>query len=58
MTPLYLAADRGSKGVVRVLLTNKAEVNARSHYGTPLHIAAANGHADVVELQRQRGGEE
>jgi ankyrin repeat protein len=38
-------------GVAKLLLANKADVNAKDDGGqTPLHGAAAEGHKDVVEL--------
>ena len=50
-TPLHLAAFKGYKDVVELLLANKAEVNAKDNNGqTPLHVAALKGHKDVAEL--------
>lgn len=45
---LMFAALHGELAVVRDLIGRKAEVNRRGW--TPLHYAAANGHADVVRL--------
>lgn len=57
-TALHLACDGGSvwrANVVRILLDVGAEKNAldrepdrRSHHCTPLHVAAQNGNADVI----------
>jgi ankyrin repeat protein len=48
-TPLHWAAANGHKEVARLLLANKADVNARMNDGeTPLHAAVR--HADIVEL--------
>jgi ankyrin repeat protein len=50
-TPLRWAAFYGHKDVVELLLTNKADVNAKEFVGgTPLMCAASTGHSDVVEL--------
>lgn len=50
-TPLHLAASEGHKDVVRFLLDNDANVNARDNKGrTPLHDAASGGFLHVVEL--------
>jgi ankyrin repeat protein len=50
-TPLHYAADRGHQDVVELLLTSKAEVNARDSSGdTPLKRAAYMGHRDVAAL--------
>jgi Ankyrin repeats (3 copies)/Ankyrin repeats (many copies) len=52
-TPLHLAAANGHKGMVKFLLTAKAEVNSKDNAGsTPLHqaAAAAGQHSDLVEV--------
>lgn len=50
-TPLHLAAYFGHISVVKALLENGADVNARNGMGdTPLHRAAFTGRADVVTL--------
>ena len=44
MTPLHRAAFKGYTDVVKLLLANKAEVNAKTNDGlTPLHQAVAQG---------------
>ena len=52
MTPLEWAARKGHADVVRVLLGNKAYVNAKctGDGSTPLYVAAQNGHREVVKL--------
>ena len=51
-TPLHIAAHNGYTEVVKLLLDNKADVDAsRTDDGaTPLHLAAENGHREVVKL--------
>ena len=50
-TALHYAASCTSKDVVKLLLADKAEVNARDNDGrTPLHLASEDGRKDVVEL--------
>lgn len=60
--PLILAttSDRLSQtgDMVRLLLENGAEPNARFEGRTPLSIARAQGHTRVVELLLQHGGTE
>ncbi|CAJ1371821.1 unnamed protein product [Effrenium voratum] len=54
---LMLAAMKGHAAVCRSLLEKKAEVNAVNEDGeTPLMMAAAMGHTDVVSLLLQSGG--
>jgi ankyrin repeat protein len=58
-TPLILAASLGHKDVVKLLLANKAKVNAKSDHGiTPLLAAAQGGHNDIAELLRRHGAKE
>lgn len=46
---LHKAADRGSIGIVTLLLSNEADVNARWENGeTALHLVALRGFADIV----------
>jgi ankyrin repeat protein len=53
-TPLHLAARRGQKDLVAMMLRWNAPVNIRDYHNrTPLHIAAENGHADVVDTLLQ-----
>src|ERR1017187_7628022 len=50
-TPLYDAAAEGHKDVAKVLVANKADVNAKANNGwTALLNAASKGHRDVVAL--------
>ena len=52
ITPLEWAARNGRTEVVKLLLDNRADVNARRHTGgvTPLYVAAQDGHTEVVKL--------
>ncbi|MGA2890417.1 MAG: ankyrin repeat domain-containing protein [Terracidiphilus sp.] len=50
-TPLHIAAFDDHLDVAKLLLANKADVNAKAKNGsTPLHLAAAKGNKDMVEL--------
>src|SRR5277367_3431489 len=50
-TPLHLAASKGLKDLVELLLANEADANAEDGSGdTPLHLAVMAGHRDVAEL--------
>jgi ankyrin repeat protein len=55
-TPLHEAAWKGHVEIIRLLLQNGAEVNAKNNYGyTPLHYAACNGHIDILHLLVENG---
>ena len=42
--------------MVKVLVENHAEINARNNEGyTPLHLAAQNGHGDIVKFVIENG---
>jgi hypothetical protein len=48
-TPLHYAADGNKPGIIRMLLQEKADVNAHALSGcTPLHMACRNGAYDSV----------
>ncbi len=50
-TPLHLAADKGFKDVAKLLLANKANVNATDQNDrTPLHHAAFEGQKNMAVL--------
>nr|CAH7717792.1 unnamed protein product [Callosobruchus chinensis] len=49
--PLHIAAEKGHIGIVKYLIVNGAEVNAKNENETiPLHIAAEKGHTGIVEF--------
>lgn len=51
-TALHYAAAAGQTRVAKILIRNKADVNARNDEDgrTPLHYAATEGHADIARL--------
>ena len=50
-TPLMEAASGGHVDIVKLLITQGADVNAQSSAGnTPLHYAACGGYTDVVKV--------
>ncbi len=67
MTPLHLAARGNNKELVKLLLANKADVNAKDNFGeTPLYGAAWNGESatwrknkdkDIAELLINHGAD-
>lgn len=55
-TPSHLAIRNRHTGVVGLLLSNGASIQARNRYSmTPLHFAAGRGHTGVVELLLSKG---
>jgi hypothetical protein len=57
-TPLHLAAYNGHVEIIRLLLLNGAEVNAKNNRGrTPLYCAALNGHIDILHLLVENGAD-
>ncbi len=56
--PLFTAADAGQSDAARLLLNNGSNVNQGDGIkGTPLTVAAANGHKEVVKLLIERGAD-
>ncbi|KAH9904348.1 ankyrin repeat-containing domain protein [Xylariomycetidae sp. FL2044] len=60
-TPLSYAAERGSEGIVRLLLQHEVEVNRRCKspyiWRTPLSFAAERGHENTARLLLEHGAE-
>ena len=53
---LHIAAARGHRTTVALLLESRANVNVSDNDGhTPLHLAAYRGHRDIVALLVDRG---
>lgn len=51
VTPLYMACEKGSWDIVKLLIRAGANVNQGNQQSvSPLHIAAQNGHLEVVKL--------
>ena len=61
MTPLHYASMMGHKEVAGLLITNGADVNAKSQFQnfgeTPLHHAAWGSHKEIVELLITKGAD-
>ena len=58
-TPLHEAAAKGNIQIVRLLVENDFNVNAKSGIdkNTPLHFAAGNGHAETVGALVEAGAD-
>ena len=58
-TPLFVAASRGQKAAVELLLAANADVNRpRGDDGTtPLMMAAHNGHSAIVDILLKSGAD-
>ncbi|MEJ2703606.1 MAG: transglutaminase domain-containing protein, partial [Sedimentisphaerales bacterium] len=57
-TPLHFAAQAGQTDIVEYLITNGADVNAKSIQGeTPLQLAANNDHKEIMRLLIANGAE-
>ena len=57
-TPLHVAAFNDHLDVAKLLLANKADVNAKASNGsTPLHLAAAKGNKEIVDLLLASGAD-
>jgi cytohesin len=59
LTPLHLAAGRGHKKIVELLIAKDADVNAKLAVEgeTPLHLAAWDGHKEIAELLIAKGAD-
>ena len=50
-TPLCVAAMKGHKEMVQLLLERGAEINVQGDHGlTPLYLASQNNHSDIVKM--------
>jgi hypothetical protein len=57
-TPLHGAAIEGQIATARILIANRADVNAKNNSGaTPLHWAIEGGHAEMVRLLVEAGSD-
>lgn len=57
-TLLHVAASHGHDEIVRMLIAQGAEIDARANGGiTPLHFAAAGGHLGVIEILLRAGAD-
>jgi ankyrin repeat protein len=56
--PLHVAALRGNREEVTLLIASGADVNTRGEHGyTPLHDAIEQGHIEIVRLLIDHGAE-
>jgi len=56
--PLHIAASRGYKSVVNLLIEQGADVNAKDKYGQmPLHFAANRASMDLAQLLIDNGAD-
>jgi hypothetical protein len=56
VTPLHYVVEHGYRGLVDYLISKRPEdLNVRSKYGTPLHAALNQKHADVAQLLLEHG---
>jgi ankyrin repeat protein len=55
-TPLFMAASEDNEELIRFLIKNGADVNAKSKKGkTPLSLAVEAGHTKIIELLKANG---
>ena len=56
-TPLHVAAARGNKNIITILLEAGADINCRNQLtgDTPLHVAAAGGYLDIIKILLSNG---
>jgi ankyrin repeat protein len=57
LTALYLAAQSGRCSVMSSLLHAEAQIDTKSSTGTALHVAATNGHVEVVRLLLEKNAD-
>ena len=57
-TALHYAARNGKTEILKLLLSNGADVNAKNRDGniTPLFLANLEGHTEIIELLKKNGG--
>jgi ankyrin repeat protein len=56
ISPLYVAAEKGSTSCVKVLIEAHADVNKNPEgAGTPLYAACIQGHTEIVKLLLDAG---
>ncbi|MGN0022858.1 MAG: ankyrin repeat domain-containing protein, partial [Elusimicrobiaceae bacterium] len=59
VTPLMMACDRGNIAIVKLLLTNGANVKVKdNNHWTPLQIANQHGFTEIASLLKQAGAKE
>lgn len=58
-TPLHLMAGAGNLSIVKLLIENGADINAKDSYGiwTPLYSAVAGNHLEIAKYLVDKGAE-
>ena len=57
-TAFHLAAKKGYKNIVEILLDRGIDINSKDNYGyTALHIATSHGRMNIVEMLLDRGND-
>ena len=53
---MHFAVECGNVEIIPLLLSAKSHINEKTHENqTPLHLAAANGHAETVRILLKQG---
>jgi ankyrin repeat protein len=56
LVPVHIAATKGAKDIVRVLVEHRADIHAQTSFGqTAVNRAAFAGHADLMDLLVDKG---
>ena len=56
-TPLHIVTHSGHKEMIKLLISNGADVNAKGRFGTPIHNAVSSGYKEIVQLLVDEGAD-